>query len=136
MVGKGGSCNGSDRGHRRKYAILVKFVFAQQVHSTAMKFFFLVLLAVSPLALAGEDYYDILGIGKDADNRQIRKVTFVQVAKKGNLKLDLVLQAFKKLALKYHPDKSDEKDAQEKFLKINKAYETLKDEDKRKRYDR
>ncbi len=46
------------------------------------------------------------------------------------------LQAFKKLALKYHPDKSDEPDAQEKFLKINKAYETLKDEDKRKRYDR
>ncbi len=47
-----------------------------------------------------------------------------------------LFKAFKKLALKYHPDKSDEPDAQEKFLKINKAYETLKDEDKRKRYDR
>ena len=56
-----------------------------------MKFFFLVLLAVSPLALAGEDYYDILGIGKDADNRQIRKVTIVQVVKKAKLKLQFVL---------------------------------------------
>lgn len=64
----------------------------------------------------GEDFYEILGVGKDATTREIRK-------------------AFKKLALKHHPDKSKEKDAQEKFLKINKAYETLKDEDKRKRYD-
>ncbi len=47
-----------------------------------MKFFFLVLLAVSPLALAGEDYYDILGIGKDADNRQIRKVISLPEGKK------------------------------------------------------
>ena len=75
------------------------------------------LLSFCEIVLAGEDYYEILGIGRDADNRQIRK-------------------AFKKLALKHHPDKSDEKDAQEKFMKINKAYETLKDEEKRKRYDR
>jgi len=47
--------------------------------STAV--FFVALLCYWPLTLADEDYYDILGIGKDADNREIRK-------------------AFKKLALK------------------------------------
>lgn len=78
---------------------------------------FLVLSLCLTVVVCGEDYYEILGIGRDADNRQIRK-------------------AFKKLALQHHPDKSKEKDAQEKFLKINKAYETLKDEEKRKRYDR
>ena len=45
-----------------------------------------------------------MGIKKDANNRDIRK-------------------AFKKLALKYHPDKNSEEDAHEKFLKINRAYE-------------
>lgn len=64
-----------------------------------------------------EDYYDILGVGKDADSREIRK-------------------AFKKLALTEHPDKNKAEGAQENFLKISKAYETLKDEEKRKRYDR
>lgn len=51
-----------------------------------------------------EDFYQLLGINKDANNREIRK-------------------AFKKLALKYHPDKNSEEDAHEKFLKINRAYE-------------
>ena len=51
-----------------------------------------------------EDFYQLLGIKKDANNRDIRK-------------------AFKKLALKYHPDKNSEEDAHEKFLKINRAYE-------------
>ena len=54
-----------------------------------------VALCLVELCVCGEDYYDILGIGKDADNRAIRK-------------------AFKKLALKYHPDKSKEDDAQVK----------------------
>ena len=58
----------------------------------------------------------MLGVSKNADNREIRK-------------------AFKKLALKYHPDKNSEDDAHEKFLKINRAYEILKDEEKRKKYD-
>ena len=74
-------------------------------------------LCISALLLVaqcGEDYYDILGVGKDATNKEIRK-------------------AFKKLALVHHPDKSKEKDAEQKFMKINKAYETLKDEEKRKR---
>ena len=64
----------------------------------------------------GQDFYKLLGVSKNADNREIRK-------------------AFKKLALKYHPDKNKEDDAHEKFLKINRAYEILKDEQTRKKYD-
>ncbi len=75
------------------------------------------IVLIAAVVVGSDDYYSLLGIGRDADNREIRK-------------------AFKKLALKYHPDKNDDEDAQEKFVKINKAYETLKDEDKRKRYDR
>lgn len=63
-----------------------------------------------------EDYYQLLGIARDADNREIRK-------------------AFKKLALKLHPDKNDAEDAHQKFLKITRAYEILKDEETRKKYD-
>ena len=66
--------------------------------------------------LSGQDYYELLGVSKDAGNREIRK-------------------AFKKLALKLHPDKNDEEGAHENFLKITKAYEVLKDEEQRKKYD-
>jgi len=65
---------------------------------------------------AAEDYYKLLGVKKNADNREIRK-------------------AFKKLALILHPDKNDAEDANEKFLKVNRAYEVLKDEELRKKYD-
>ncbi|KAG2458910.1 DJC10 protein, partial [Polypterus senegalus] len=65
-----------------------------------------------------EDYYKLLGVSKDASNREIR-------------------QAFKKLALTMHPDKNpNNQDAHDKFLKINRAYEVLKDEDLRKKYDK
>ncbi|XP_028393271.1 dnaJ homolog subfamily C member 10-like [Dendronephthya gigantea] len=65
----------------------------------------------------GDDFYDILGIARDADNKEIRR-------------------AFKKLALKLHPDKNkDDANAHEKFMKINRAYEVLKDEELRKKYD-
>jgi len=67
-------------------------------------------------AVLAEDFYNLLGVTKSADNREIRK-------------------AFKKLALKLHPDKNDEEGAHEKFLKINRAYEVLKDEELRKKYD-
>lgn len=50
------------------------------------------------LALA-KDYYKILGISKDANDRQIKK-------------------AFRKLAMKYHPDKNNQKDAEAKFREI------------------
>ena len=52
----------------------------------------------------GDDLYKLLEVSKDATNRDIRK-------------------SFKKLALKYHPDKNSEEDAHDKFLKINRAYE-------------
>eukprot|EP00096_Caligus_rogercresseyi_P013411 TRINITY_DN6060_c0_g1_i2.p1 TRINITY_DN6060_c0_g1~~TRINITY_DN6060_c0_g1_i2.p1 ORF type:complete len:797 (+),score=193.16 TRINITY_DN6060_c0_g1_i2:169-2559(+) len=75
------------------------------------------LLLLLPSLILSESYYDILGVDKDADNKAIRK-------------------AFKKLALKHHPDKNpDSEDANAIFVKLNKAYETLKDSDKRKRYD-
>ncbi|KAJ8253137.1 hypothetical protein GJAV_G00209540 [Gymnothorax javanicus] len=65
-----------------------------------------------------EDYYKLLGVSKEASTREIR-------------------QAFKKLALTMHPDKNpNDQSAHEKFLTINRAYEVLKDEDLRKKYDK
>jgi len=75
-----------------------------------------IILLLIPLVCCGEDYYDLLGVKKNADNREIRK-------------------AFKKLALKLHPDKNSEEGAHERFVKVNKAYEVLKDEQLRKKYD-
>ena len=72
-----------------------------------MKISFAIKLTILLLCIQetlSEDFYQLLGINKDANNREIRK-------------------AFKKLALKYHPDKNSEEDAHEKFLKINRAYE-------------
>lgn len=62
------------------------------------------------------DYYEILGVNKDSTKHEIHK-------------------AFRQLAKKYHPDKNKEKGAQDEFIKIFKAYETLNDEKKRKEYD-
>ncbi|EYC00999.1 hypothetical protein Y032_0111g238 [Ancylostoma ceylanicum] len=75
---------------------------------------FLVLIVA---VIADEDYYKLLGIERDADDRTIRK-------------------AFKKLAIQKHPDKNkDNPNAHAEFVKINKAYEVLKDEETRKKYD-
>lgn len=64
-----------------------------------------------------KDYYKILGVEKSATGEQIKK-------------------AYRKLAVKYHPDKNPHnKAAEEKFKEINEAYEVLSDEDKRKKYD-
>ena len=63
------------------------------------------------------DYYKILGVNKDADENEIKK-------------------AYRKLAIKYHPDKNlGNKEAEEKFKEINEAYEVLSDKDKRSKYD-
>ncbi len=63
------------------------------------------------------DYYEILGVGRSADKDEIKK-------------------AYRKLALKYHPDKNpDNKEAEEKFKEANEAYEVLSNDDKRRRYD-
>ena len=63
-----------------------------------------------------KDYYEILGVQRDATQQAIKS-------------------AYRKLARKYHPDVNKSKDAQEKFKDINEAYEVLGDEQKRKRYD-
>ncbi|KAJ2949986.1 hypothetical protein O0L34_g11319 [Tuta absoluta] len=67
-------------------------------------------------SLADVTYYETLGVSKQASTQEIR-------------------QAYKKLAIKYHPDKNPEASVQEMFLKITEAYETLKDPDKRHNYD-
>lgn len=64
-----------------------------------------------------KDYYKILGVDKSASQDEIKK-------------------AFRKLAMKYHPDKNKgDKASEEKFKDINEAYEVLSDPEKRKKYD-
>lgn len=64
-----------------------------------------------------KDYYEILGVEKNATDEDIKK-------------------AFRKLAIKYHPDKNrGNKDAEEKFKEINEAYQILSDPQKRSQYD-
>jgi curved DNA-binding protein len=64
-----------------------------------------------------EDYYKILGVSKDASDEKIKK-------------------AYRKLAMKYHPDHSKgDKAAEEKFKKISEAYAVLSDKAKRQKYD-
>ncbi len=64
-----------------------------------------------------QDYYEVLGVAKDAPQDEIKK-------------------AFRKLARKHHPDVADDKEAaEEEFKKINEAYEVLGDPEKRKKYD-
>lgn len=64
--------------------------------------------------MAKQDYYELLGVSKSASDDEIKK-------------------AFRKLAVKYHPDKEGGDEA--KFKEINEAYEVLKDKQKRQRYD-
>ena len=64
-----------------------------------------------------EDYYKILGVQKNASEGEIKK-------------------AYRKLAMKYHPDHTKgDKGAEEKFKKISEAYAVLSDTEKRKEYD-
>jgi curved DNA-binding protein len=65
-----------------------------------------------------QDYYKVLGVSRDASAEEIRK-------------------AYRKLAMKYHPDRNpDDKQAEERFKEINEAYQVLNDPQKRAHYDR
>lgn len=67
--------------------------------------------------MANKDYYDILGVPKDASTEQIKA-------------------AYRKMALKYHPDRNpDNKESENKFKEAAQAYEVLSDDAKRARYD-
>ena len=63
------------------------------------------------------DYYEVLGVEKNASDAEIKR-------------------AYRKLAMKYHPDQNPgDKSAEEKFKEVNEAYEVLSDADKKARYD-
>ena len=67
--------------------------------------------------MSKRDFYDILGVSKGASQDEIKK-------------------AYRKVAIKYHPDKNpDDKEAEEKFKEAAEAYEVLSDSQKRQRYD-
>ena len=66
--------------------------------------------------MAEKNYYDILGVKKDASDADIKK-------------------KYRKLVRQYHPDVSDDPDADNKIAEINNAYETIRDKDKRAEYD-
>ena len=64
-----------------------------------------------------KDYYAVLGVDKNASEKEIKK-------------------AYRKLAAKYHPDKNpNNKEAEQKFKEINEANEVLSNPEKRKKYD-
>ena len=68
--------------------------------------------------MSKRDYYEVLGISRQADKNEIKA-------------------AYRKLAIKFHPDKNpDDKEAEEKFKEASEAYEVLSNDDKKARYDR
>ena len=69
------------------------------------------------MATTKRDYYDVLGVGRNASNEDIRR-------------------AFRRLAFQHHPDRNRDGGATEKFKEINEAYEILSDPAKRANYDR
>ena len=69
------------------------------------------------MATTKRDYYETLGISRDATPEEVKK-------------------AFRRLAMKYHPDRNKNHDAHEQFKAINAAYEVLSDQERRSMYDR
>jgi molecular chaperone DnaJ len=68
------------------------------------------------LSSSKRDYYEVLGVQKNASKEEIKN-------------------AYRKLALQYHPDRNKEPTAEEKFKELSEAYAVLSDDEKRKRYD-
>ena len=69
------------------------------------------------MAVGFRDYYEALGVARDASEEEIRR-------------------AYRKLARQYHPDVNKEAGAEDRFKEISEAYEVLRDREKRERYDR
>src|SRR6478752_5215548 len=69
------------------------------------------------MPVAFRDYYEVLGVPRDASAEDIRT-------------------AYRKLARRYHPDVNKEPGAEDRFKEVSEAYEVLRDEEKRERYDR
>ncbi len=66
---------------------------------------------------AKRDYYEVLGVGRNASDEEIRR-------------------AFRKQAFQHHPDRNRDDGAEERFKEVNEAYEVLSDSNKRANYDR
>jgi DnaJ-related protein SCJ1 len=77
----------------------------------------LLLVAFIAVTLAGKDYYKILSVSRSASQADIKR-------------------AYRKLSLKYHPDKNSAPDAAAKFSEISVAYDVLSDPEKREAYNR
>ena len=69
------------------------------------------------MATARQDYYEVLGVSRSASAEDVKK-------------------AFRRLAMKYHPDRNREDGAEARFKEIGEAYEVLSDPEKRSTYDR
>jgi len=95
--------------------------FLQKMRKSCAIILFLTLLVLveeylTVAAADKDDYYNVLGVDKKASEKEIKK-------------------AFRKLAMKYHPDKNKSKGAVKRFREIAEAYEVLSDPKKRKEYD-
>eukprot|EP00484_Ammonia_sp_Unknown_P022539 CAMPEP_0197048182 /NCGR_PEP_ID=MMETSP1384-20130603/23581_1 /TAXON_ID=29189 /ORGANISM="Ammonia sp." /LENGTH=398 /DNA_ID=CAMNT_0042480275 /DNA_START=248 /DNA_END=1444 /DNA_ORIENTATION=- len=86
-------------------------------HKRTLLFLLLCLVMLPTLCVSSSDYYNLLGISRQSSQREIKK-------------------AFRRLATQYHPDKNPgDEEAHQKFVEINRAYEVLSDEDKRRVYN-
>jgi len=94
----------------KREAYLVAYALAEQIARYEMR-------DTKYETMAKRDYYEVLGVGKNASADDIKR-------------------AYRRMAMKYHPDKNpDDKEAETKFKECAEAYEVLSDPEKRRRYD-